>query len=205
MNVRSLALGGAILLAAGVSACRGQISDAPPVHMNPNMDSQPRYDPQAESKFFEDRRTMRTPVENTIARGHLAEDEAYNMGRDGNRYILKVPVPITEALLRRGRERFNIYCTPCHDKTGSGHGMVVQRGFSTPTDLHGDYARHIPDGQIYSAISYGARNMPAYGPQVPVSDRWAIVAYVRALQLSQNATMDDVPADKRASLPLETP
>lgn len=203
MSGRSLMTAMAFAGLAALSGCRGQTSDQPPVHLNPNMDSQPRYDPQAEAKLFEDRRTMRMPVDGTVPKGQLYEDEAYAYGKEGDRYVMKVPVPITEPMLKRGQERYNIYCTPCHDKTGAGKGMVVQRGYPTPTDLHGDYARKLTDGQIYAAIANGVRNMPSYGPQVPIADRWAIVAYVRALQFSQNATMDDVPAEKRASLPVE--
>jgi mono/diheme cytochrome c family protein len=188
-----------------LSACRGQSSDAPPVHMNPNMDSQPRYDPQSESKLYEDRRSMRVPVEGTIPKGHLNEDEAYANGKDGDRYVLKIPVPITEQMLTRGQERFNIYCTPCHDKMGTGKGMVALRGYPPPTDLQEPRVRSMSDGQLYAAIAFGVRNMPSYGAQIPVADRWAIVAYVRALELSQNATIEDVPAEKRASLPEGTP
>lgn len=194
---------GAVGLVAG---CRGERSEKPPIHFNPNMDSQPRYDPQAMSKLFEDRRTMRTPDEHAVARGHLYEDEAYAYGKEGDKWVVKAPVPMTEATLHRGQERFNIYCTPCHDKTGGGNGIVIQRGagaFPKPTDFHGDYAHKLTDGQIYHAIAEGVRNMPSYGAQIPIADRWAIVGYVRALQLSQAASLDDVPNDKRAGLPEE--
>jgi mono/diheme cytochrome c family protein len=191
--------------AVALAGCRGQISEDPPIHMNPNMQSQPRYDPQSEAKLFEDRRSMRQPVEGTVAHELLDEDDAYNLGRNGDKYVAKVPVPITDALLHRGQERFGIYCSPCHDKTGSGQGMVVKHGYPQATNLLDDYARHISDGQIYSAIRNGVRNMPSYAPQIPVADRWAIVAYVRALEISQNATIEDVPSDKRASLQVEQP
>lgn len=194
---------GAIALAA-VAGCRGQESDQPPVHMNPNMDSQPRYDPQGESKFYEDRRTMRQPVEGTVAKGNFLENDVYATGKDGEQYVAKMPVPITEAMLKRGRERYNIYCTPCHDATGSGNGLVVTRGkYPQATNLNEAYSRTMPDGQIYGAVTYGIRNMPSYAAQIPVEDRWAIVAYVRALQFSQNATVQDVPADKRGGMPVE--
>ncbi|MCC6646888.1 MAG: cytochrome c [Polyangiaceae bacterium] len=194
------------LAVTAVAGCRGERSERPPIHFNPNMDSQPRYDPQAMSKLFEDRRTMRTPDEHAVPRGQLNEDEAYAYGKEGDKWVMKAPVPMTEATLRRGEERYNIYCSPCHDMTGAGHGMVITRAagaFPAPTDLHGDYAHKLTDGQIYNAIANGVRNMPSYGAQVPVADRWAIVAYVRALQLSQAAPIDDVPADKRAGLPEE--
>ena len=192
--------------ALGLAACRGQNSEQTPVHMNPNMQSQPRFDPQSEVKLFEDRRSMRPTVEHTVARGNLKDDETFNYGREGNKYVLKVPIPINEELLRRGQERFNIYCTPCHDKSGSGQGMVIRRqaGFPPATNLLDEYSRKMTDGQLYSAILNGKNNMPSYGAQVTdPRDRWAIVAYVRALQFSQNAVMDDVPPEKRAGLPVE--
>ena len=192
--------------ALALAACRGQNTEQPPVHLNPNMDSQPRFDPQSEVKLFEDRRSMRPTEEHTVARGHLKEDETFNYGREGAKYTLKVPIPINEELLHRGQERFNIYCTPCHDKSGSGQGMVIRRqaGFPPATNLLDEYSRKMTDGQLYSAILNGKNNMPSYGAQVTdPRDRWAIVAYVRALQFSQNAAMDDVPPEKRAGLPVE--
>ena len=131
---------------------------------------------------------MRVPDEHVVPCGQLNEDEAYVYGKEGDKWVMKAPVPMTEATLRRGEERYNIFCTPCHDKTGSGNGMVIQRAagsFPKPTDFHGDYARKLTDGQIYNAIANGVRNMPGYAAQLPVRDRWAVVAYVRALQLAQ--------------------
>jgi mono/diheme cytochrome c family protein len=191
-----------------LSACRGQNSEQSPVHMNPNMDSQPRFDPQSEAKIFDDRRTMRPTVEHVVARGPAAlkEDEGFHYGREGDKWVLKIPIPVNEELLRRGQERYNIYCTPCHDKTAGGQGMVIRRnaGFPPPPNLLEDYNRKLPDGQIYSAILNGKNNMPSYAGQVTdVRDRWAIVAYVRALQFAANATMDDVPPEKRGALPTE--
>lgn len=194
----------ATVVLAALAGCRGQESDQPPIHFTPNMDSQPRYDPQAESKFYEDRRTMRQPVEGTVAKGNFLEDDAYATGKDGEHYIAKIPVPITATMLQHGREQYNIFCTPCHDGIGSGKGLVVTRGgFPAATNLLEEYSRIMPDGQLYGAIAHGARNMPSYAAQIPVADRWAIVAYVRALQFSQNASVQDVPADKRGGLPVE--
>jgi mono/diheme cytochrome c family protein len=198
----SLVLSGALALAA-LTGCRGQESEQPPIHYNPNMDSQPRYDPQAESKFYEDRRTMRQPVEGTVARGNFLENDVYATGKDGDQYVAKMPIPITEATLKRGQQRYNIYCTPCHDASGSGKGLVVTRGYPAATNLNEAYSRTMADGQVYGAIAYGIRNMPSYAAQIPVDDRWAIVAYVRALQFSQNATAQDVPADKRGGMTVE--
>lgn len=196
---------GVALAASAAAGCRGQESDQPPVHLNPNMDSQPRYDPQAEAKFFEDRRTMRQPVEGTVAKGNHHENEVYASGKNGDLYVAKMPVPITETMLKRGQERYGIFCAPCHSNIGDGLGTVALRGYPAPTNLLLEYSRKMPDGQLYSAIANGIRNMPSYGAQIPIEDRWAIVAYVRALQFSQNATAQDAPADKRASMPVEEP
>jgi len=207
MRLLSSATLGAATLAALLAGCRGQESDQPPVHFNPNMDSQPRYDPQAEAKFYEDRRSMRQPVEGTVAKGNHHENEVYATGKNGDTYVAKMPVPITESMLKRGQERFNIYCTPCHSRTGDGNGMVALRAGDAlkPTNLLLEYSRKMPDGQLYGAIAYGVRNMSSYAAQVPIEDRWAIVAYVRALQFSQSATVQDVPADKRSSMTVEAP
>jgi hypothetical protein len=195
---------GLAVTAAILGACRGQESDKPPVHLNPNMDSQPRVDPQSESKFYSDRRSMRQPVEGTIAQNALYEGP-YGTGKDSEtRYTLEIPMPITMELLKRGQDRFGIYCTPCHDRTGYGHGMVVRGRPWKPTNFHDSYARTMSDGQMFDAITHGARTMPAYGPQIPVKDRWAIVAYVRALQFSQAAALGDVPPEQTVSLKLDT-
>jgi len=193
----------ASLLVAGLAGCRGQESDKPPVHLNPNMDSQPRYDPQAESKFYEDRRTMRQPVEGSVARGNFDENDAHATGKDGDQYVAKMPMAITEATLKLGQTKYNIYCTPCHAEIGNGEGMVKKRGFDGVRNLLDPYTRALPDGQIYEAMAKGVRTMPAYNAQLTTDERWAVVAYVRALQLSQNATAQDVPADKRGSLTVE--
>lgn len=146
---------------------------------------------------------MRTPVEGTVPRGNFSDDEAYLWGREGEKYVMKAPIPFTLEVLKHGQERYNVYCAPCHDHTGLGHGMVVKRGFAKPTNLLDEYAMKLADGQIYHAINEGVRNMPSYGAQVPVQDRWAIVAYVRALQVAAHARLEDVPADKRQGIPEE--
>jgi hypothetical protein len=183
---------GAIALLAG---CRGQTSQESPVAILRNMYQQPRYNPQAESRFFEDKRTMRTPVAGTIAR-EMEMNPTVSEGRtaDGTAFVETVPPVVVqrmggmEDLLARGQQRYNIYCTPCHDGMGTGHGMVIKRanlgGFQPPT-FHDQRIRTMPDGQVFQVISYGKNNMPAYGQVVPADDRWAIVSYVRALELSQ--------------------
>ena len=173
------------LLAAG---CRQDMHDAP------------RYEPYEKSDFFADGRSARPLVEGTVARGHLREDTPAATGKMGKLFVATAPVPVTLDLLRRGQERFGIYCTPCHGLTGSGDGMVVRRGFRRPTSFHDPRLRAQPDGYLFDVITSGFGAMPDYAAQVPVPDRWAVVAYIRALQLSQNATLADVPADRRPGL-----
>jgi hypothetical protein len=181
-----------------VGCYQGRPSKDEPIHLNPNMDKQPKYRPQAESNFFEDGSTMRTPVEGTVARGELKEDSRYYYGKDDNgEYIKVLPIDIDMSLLLRGQNRFNIYCSPCHSRVGDGRGIVVENGMVPPTSYHLDRLREAPDGQIFDVITNGLRNMPPYKYQVSVEDRWAIVAYFRALQRSQNATIDDIPEDMK--------
>jgi mono/diheme cytochrome c family protein len=165
------------------------------------MHDQPKYIPLRPSTFFGDARSERTPVEGTIARGHLNDDAALYTGKGTDGKPLDTfPFPVTKEVLERGRARFNIYCIPCHDRTGYGYGMVVRRGFRKPPSYHIDRLRQVPHGHIFDVITNGFGAMPDYGAQIQPHDRWAIVAYVRALQLSQNASINDVPADARAQL-----
>ena len=153
------------------------------------------------STFFADGRSARPLPENTVARGHLNEDTAYYTGRDATgKLVSEFPFALTKEVLRRGQERFNIYCTPCHDYTGSGNGTVTQRGFHHPPSYHIDRLRQAPVGHFYDVITNGLGAMQDYSAQVEPADRWAIAAYIRALQLSQGATIDDVPADARGQL-----
>jgi mono/diheme cytochrome c family protein len=160
--------------------------------MERNMFQQQRYNPQARSKFFEDGRTMRKPVEHTVMREQVPEPEiSEGEIADGSGYVLAVPDPIVaqlgglDAAVHRGEQRYNVYCRPCHDGSGAGQGIVVKHGMAQPPSLHEDRVRHMPDGQLFATISHGVRNMPAYNYSIPVNDRWAIVSYVRALELSQ--------------------
>jgi mono/diheme cytochrome c family protein len=163
------------------------------------MYDQPKYEIQSYSDFFDDHRTMRLPVEGVIAReAEIDVRIAEGRTEDESTWVLTIPQEVVDRaggmgpMVDRGRDRFNIFCAPCHGRTGAGNGMVAQRaaaipgaGAMAPTSLHQDRLRHIPDGQLFGTMTNGIRNMPAYGPQVPGTDRWAIVAYVRALQLSQ--------------------
>ena len=185
------------ILALALASCRGQPSEQPPIHIVPDMRNQPKYRPQAESAFFTDARTMRAPVEGTLAQGELKEDEAFFTGRTEQGYVRKAPIEVTEATLKRGQGRFNIYCAPCHDRSGSGRGMAVQRGFPPPVDLSSERVRAFADGEIFGVVTHGVRNMPAYNVQIPERDRWAIVTWVRVLQRSQHAGAQDVPQERR--------
>ena len=189
----------AILVQTG--CYRGRPSEDPPIHVNQNMDSQQKYKAQAKSEFFEDGLSMRQPPAGTVARGDLREDDAYYHGKNSDGSLVnKMPVEINMNLLHRGRERYNIYCAPCHDQTGAGQGIVIKKGFLPPPSFHLDRLRESPDGHFFDVITNGIRNMPQYKQQIPVADRWAIVAYIRALQRSQNASPADVPADVRQSI-----
>jgi len=165
-----------------------------------DMHDQPRYRPLGESAFFADGRASRPAVEGTVARGQLRTDKRFFQGREGSEFVDTMPVPVTMDVLRRGRERYNIYCSPCHGLTGSGEGMVVQRGFRHPPTFHSDRLRQLPVGHFFDAITNGFGAMASYASRVPVRDRWAIIAYIRALQLSQNATIGDVPPGERSRL-----
>ena len=175
---------------------RGSSSEKPPVHVVPDMDNQPKYKAQSESKFFDDQSTMRLPVPGTVAQNAFPVDIVYSTGRnDDSSYITIIPEKLTASVLKRGKERFYIFCSPCHSQTGDGQGVVVNRGYIPPPSFHTDYLINIPDGYIFNVITNGIRNMPSYAHQIPVKDRWAIVGYVRALQISQGAKINDFPAE----------
>jgi mono/diheme cytochrome c family protein len=164
---------------------------------------QGRYDPQSPSTWFSDGSASHRPVEGTIARGRLHEDEGYFTGVVNNQYVGRNPRKIDEALMETGRHRFNTYCSPCHDRTGQGRGMVAQRATWIPTNLHDPRVKQFNDGEIFNVITTGRRAMPSYRFQITEDDRWAVVAYVRALQRTTSATIADVPADRRAALEAE--
>jgi mono/diheme cytochrome c family protein len=165
------------------------------------MHDQPKYKPLAASTFFADGRSARPIPDGTVATNEPDEDDSRHTGNAPNGDFLDtIPLPVNTALLERGRERYDIYCSPCHDRLGTGHGMVSQRGFKVPADLIVDRVRQSPPGYIYQVIRNGFGAMPDYGDQVPVDDRWAIVAYIRVLERSRTATMDDVPAAERPQL-----
>lgn len=194
-------------------------SDKPRVHIIQDMDNQPRYSTQQPSAVFVDGRAMRPPVPGTVARGHLALDDHYERGfamvRDSATNAWKVDyfqglpaqVSVDARLLQRGRQMFNIYCATCHGQDGYGNGPINQRAqdkqepkWVPPSNLHSEDIRQRSEGHLYNTIRNGIRNMPGYAAQIDTPDRWAIVAYVRALQQSQHAKIDDIPTDQRDKL-----
>jgi mono/diheme cytochrome c family protein len=164
------------------------------------MHDNPRAEPLEASRFYADGSSARPLVEGTVARGHLNDDEFLHTGKIGGAPVTEFPFAITRAELDRGENRFNIYCAPCHGRLGDGRGMVVQRGFRQPPSFHIDRLRQAPPGYVFDVITNGFGVMPDYRAQVTVEDRWAIVAYLKALQLSQNATVADVPEAERGHL-----
>ena len=158
-----------------------------------DMHDQPKYRPLRASAFFENTSSARPLVEGTIARGTLQTDAAFFTGKNGAMLVTELPFPVTQAVLDRGQERYNIYCTPCHDGTGSGNGLVVQRGYPQPQSYHTDRLRNIEAGYFFDVMTNGFGRMPDYRAQITPRDRWNIVAYIRALQLSQHAGTSDVP------------
>jgi hypothetical protein len=166
-----------------------------------DMHDQPRMKPLRRSDFFADAREGRPLLPGTVARGELNEDAYYLTGyQSPGQYGNRLPFPLTAEVLVRGQERFNIYCSPCHSRVGDGNGMIVQRGYRKPPSFHTDALRNAPLGHFYDVMTNGFGAMPDYAQQVPPSDRWAIAAYIRALQLAQSATVADVPENMRANI-----
>ena len=165
------------------------------------MADNPAYEPYESSAFFEDGMSARQPVQGTVARGELRDDSLLYTGKIGGQLANAYPFEITRADLVRGKERFEIYCTPCHGATGAGDGMIVQRGYRRPPSYHSDRLRTAPAGHYFDVMTHGFGVMPSYANQVPVRDRWLIAAYIRTLQLSQNAPLAEVSPADRAQLP----
>jgi Cytochrome C oxidase, cbb3-type, subunit III len=164
-------------------------------NLHQDMGNQPKNKALSPSDFFADGRSVRTPVENTVSRASMDNDQ-FMVTKDSTNF----PMPVNEALLERGQERYRIFCSPCHGIQGDGNGMIVMRGMKRPPTYHQDRLRQAPNGYIYDVITNGFGQMYNYASQVPPRDRWAIVAYVRALQLSRNARVADLPADVREKL-----
>jgi mono/diheme cytochrome c family protein len=187
---------------------RHSTSESPRIHLIQDMDSQPKYKAQRENPIFADGRADRDAVAGTVAVGHLNEDDHFFRGRANGGWARTFPaqVELSEQTMARGKERFGIYCAPCHGQGGLGDGMVHKRadalgqGWIAPTNVTQAYLRQQPVGELYNTITHGIRNMPAYGPQITPEDRWAIIMYLRALQRGQGGTVNDVPESERSSL-----
>lgn len=164
-----------------------------------DMHNQPKFKPLRANDFYADMRSERPIIEGTVARGDLRDDQYFYTGKIGKNDGDVFPFPVTADVLKRGQERFNIYCTPCHSRVGDGNGMIVQRGYRRPPSYHIDRLRTAPVGHFFDVITNGFGAMPDYSAQVSVKDRWAIIAYIRALQFSQKAAQGDVPAGVQVS------
>ncbi len=201
---------------AWIAYVRSKPAETRRIHILQDMDNQARFKSQQVNLLFADGRAMRPPVEGTVARGEQRERTAYEFGLDSSgEWVTSVPMQLSMELMERGRERFNIYCSVCHGKSGYGDGIVHRRATALvenatgpvngtvwvqPKSLHDATVRDQPPGQIFNTVTYGIRNMSGYAAQVPTEDRWLIVAYVKALQRSQNAKISDVPAERQNDL-----
>ncbi len=212
-----------------IAVARSTTSDKPRFHNFFDMDFQPKFKSQTTTPLFSDRRAMRPRVSGTVPRGQLQDDSRLYLGRETEgagigtaskskdsdpgdseiepNWVTEIPMPVTSAMMERGRERFNIHCAVCHGRAGQGNGLASLRALELqqgtwvpPTSIHADHVREQPVGELFNTITNGVRKMPAYGHQISPEDRWAIVLYLRALQRSQNATIDDVPAEVRSTL-----
>ena len=188
----------AFLIAA--SGCSSSPARTPPIEVFADMDHQPKYQPQAASAFFADGRASRLPVPGTVALGRLKEDDAFYRGIVGEHYVGENPLPLDMEALHRGRERFNIYCSPCHDRAGTGRGIVAMKSAWIATDLTSEPVQTMADCELFSIITNGRRSMPGYRFQVRERDRWAVVGYVRALQRAALGKVEDVPPELRDSI-----
>jgi mono/diheme cytochrome c family protein len=198
MIARSRSVTGVLLLTSvvAVSGCvRGCTSSRPPIHLNPSMDDQPKAVAQTASAFFYDGASMRTPVPGTVAIGGLQEDAAFFTGRGADgQFVAAIPHPVDDALVERGRQRYGIYCQPCHDARGDGRGILFQRGNVPTGNFHEEKILSYTDGQIFDVITNGVGLMSGYRWPIPPADRWAIVAYVRQLQRERLARAAAAPA-----------
>ena len=181
-------IGAVVLFACASVACRRDMQD------------QPKYIPLRPSDFFADGRSARPLPEGTVARGQLRADKVFYTGKKGDQFVDQFPFPLTREVLERGRERFNIYCSPCHGRLGNGLGMIVRRGLKRPPSYHIDRLRQVPIGYFYDVITNGFGAMQDYSAQVAPRDRWAIASYIRVLQYSQMASINDVPPEERQAL-----
>ncbi len=197
------------LLTVSILGFRGVKTPDAPLIVFPDMDFQAKYKPQMSSKFFADGRADRTPVPGTVPRGRTVDADPAFLRADDFRYAGKAadgsfargfPVEVTEALVRRGQDRFQIYCRPCHGALGDGNGITKQYGMVATPSYHDDRLRRMAEGEIFNTITHGKNTMMSYADKLTPDDRWAVIAYVRALQRARNASIDDVPLDHRGDL-----
>jgi mono/diheme cytochrome c family protein len=201
----------AVVLLVSVMGFRGMRSTQPPIEVFPDMDRQARYKPQAESKFFADGRADRPRVAGTVPRGrdvmgaaddtYLRADDARFQGKAGDgSFVAVMPVEISETMIRHGRDRYMIYCAPCHGALGDGNGITKQYGMVATPTFHEDRLRQMPHGEIFNTITHGKNTMMPYADKLAPDERWAVVAYMRALQRAHHASINDVPLEKRGEL-----
>lgn len=200
-----LVFGVIVIATMVVAGKRGDMSRRPPIEVFPDMDRQPKLRPQTANSFFKDGLSSQPFVAGTVARGTAWQNTPENTGRvpGTTNFVATIPVPVTEQLLARGQQRYQINCLPCHGATGDGKGITSKFGMTVIANLHDASGRKVPqqsDGEIFNTISYGKLLMQGYAANVTIADRWAIVAYVRALQRSQLGSLDDVPAEERANV-----
>lgn len=189
------------LLVMGVAGFRGKISRQPAIEVFPDMDRQPKIRPQTPSSFFADGRASRLPVEGTVARGSRFLDVPANTGMltGTTNFVATNPLPVDMKVMARGQQRFEIYCAPCHGLTGEGDGITKSFGMGTVANLHDPRIVQLPDGELFYVITHGRNLMGPYASQIDTEDRWAVVAYLRALQLARLGTPQDLPEAQRAA------
>ncbi len=186
-----------------VAGKRGSLSRRPPIELFPDMNRQPKLRPQTPNEFFGDSKSSRPPIPGTIARGDRYEDTPVNTGKEPGttNFVVTIPVEVTAKLLARGQQRFNINCSPCHGAQGDGNGITKKIGaMAVVANLHDKRIVQMTDGELFNTISHGKNLMSGYAANVTVDDRWAIIAYLRALQLSRLGTIDDVPESMRSNI-----
>ena len=191
-----------VVLVMGVFGKRGHSFKKPPLEIFTDMDRQPKLRPQQPNLIFANGRSSQEPVAGTVARGDRYANSPANTAHaaGSTNFVATIPVPVTAQLMARGKQRFDIYCLPCHGPTGDGNGIVKKYGYATVRSLHEKVVVTQPDGEIFNTITHGKATMFPYQSQISIDDRWAIVAYVRALQRSHLGAVDEVPAQLKAGL-----
>lgn len=192
----------AVITVVSIMGFRGRTFTEPPLEIFPDMDRQSKYKPQSVSEFFADGRTDRQPVNGTVARGFLRDDDFLHYGKDGEAWARGFPMEVTRDLIEHGRKKYDIYCISCHGGNGDGNGVTKFRGMAITPSYHDDRLRDMPEGEIFNTLTHGIRLMGPYKDKLTVEDRWAVIAYMRVLQRAQNARVEDVPAANREDLGL---